>query len=275
MIKTFNGTCNQELVCRALILKISVMNEIPKPYFAVIICAALFFGLVASTSGEVLGITDMTFSPDPGDALNDGTINISSFSTSTGTYSGLQGPTTSTISGTSYYGWDPSTGDTGASEGTDSLLGLNVSTGLFGSGTITAVNFGQVVDTDAVFFLTEFLASGANDDTITLVALDIKGEVIGDYSLSILEMDWGEAVLSQNIAGAGNFSGYIRGVSFLLSDFVGTTGDLSTIAGLSIISNSGADISVIGFATVPEPASVALLLAGFALLATGMRRRFN
>ncbi|WP_269522735.1 hypothetical protein [Coraliomargarita parva] len=239
---------------------------------------AVFAGLASSVSGAVLGISDMTFSPDPGDTIGAGVVDITSYAADGVVYSGLQGPT-SNFSGTSI----PSTvfyGQGGAQdpvyEGGNSLLGLNVTSGFANVDVNFDLSFGQVVDSAAAFFMTEVLIGG--DDAITVVPLDLSGNVIGDYSISITEAQWGAGLLDQKISVSGTI-GSIRGVSFLLSDFDGTFGDLSTIAGLRIVGSTGADLTTIGYATtatpIPESASVAFLLGGIGLLVTAVRRRLS
>ncbi|WP_269523319.1 hypothetical protein [Coraliomargarita parva] len=225
------------------------------------------FAVATSSSASVLGITDIGLSPDPGGSTIVDTTLITSFTTSNGTYSGLQGAVTSTANGTAYYGPDSVT------VGDSSILGLDVSTG-FANFVTNDVGFGQVVDTAEAFFMTEFLYGGSQDD-VTIVPLDLAGNPIGDFSLSIAYTAWGAGLDAQHIRGSGiNFTGNVRGIAFQLEDFEGT-GTLSGVAGLRI-NSANADPSVIGYATaIPEAGSCALIGGWLAFAAMTLRRRLK
>lgn len=223
-----------------------------------------------NASAAVLGITDMVLSPDPGTGTITNSTLITSFSTSLGTYTDLQGAVTSSGTLNPYWG-NTSTVFPGQGSLTGSY-GLDVAYGSLGIS--TDVGYGTNVDSAAVFFMTD-AQTGTQQDDVTILPLDMNGNPIGDFSLSLFEADWGAGLdlFHMRASGVNVSNARIRGITFSLSDFSGT-GILSGVYGLRVTSPN-ADPSVIGYAVtaIPEPSSYALVAAGFLLLACQRRMR--
>jgi len=205
------------------------------------------------------------------------TINGTVYSTSNST---LFGSTASIIplpaTTLSYY-VDGTLPALGANSVNAAASGLNFRDGAANIDIGSTFQFGQTIGASDRIFLGD-LGVG---DPISLNLINSSGAVIGDYSLSLTAANFGVLIsntlyrLINNATGANSGTGtYTQSfTSFQISDFTGTTGDLSTATGIRLSSGSNIfDPSMVGLATaVPEPATC-LLLAG-ALTATVVFRR--
>jgi hypothetical protein len=294
-------------------------------------------GLSNLARAEVAGFTGVTLDPSPTtdivipSALNTNTdpnfditntTLLKSFTTKFGTVDTLAGVTSvkNILTGNSVFG----TGENESPDldsirnywgfegselnGSDSLLGLDVSNGVDNAITLDAF-FGATLADAGVpglandIFLTELFG----DDSIRILPLDEKGNPIKDFELAINSGtgnflfdnkgnfvphindigNWGDTntdlTLSIDFTSGNVFDDInLVGVAFDLSDFQGT-GTLTGVAGLRIQGtyvNSGQgsiDLGIIGYNTaavaVPEPASLVGIFGVALVLLIGHRSR--
>lgn len=242
--------------------------------------------MAGTAQGAVLEFTDAEFSAVNSSDRIRNTSNITSYTTSAGSVNTLAGAATvtSVTGGTdlsrNFWGRDGSEKD-----GAASLVGLDVSTG--------AINI-NVADFEFGVVLGDAGATGDGNDLFivdiqnkagaTVRPLDVNGNLIGDFVLSLtsgnfgtespVRLDWnlnGSAASPLNDVGS-TATVSINGVGFDLSDFTGT-GTLTGVAGLRIDGGGSLDPAVVGFNTqaVPEPGSMALIGLGLTLMLS--RRR--
>ena len=140
---------------------------------------------------------------------------------------------------------------------------LNVDDGSF-------FNFSRDVASSDWIFITEL----NGDDEVTIKPTD-AGTAIGTWTLDIAASDWGELFDLNTDLNPGLQSPdprTIDGVAFQLSDFTGDTGPLTGVDGIEIDDANGLDAAAVGLAVIPEPATLALLGLGGAMILAGRRR---
>lgn len=247
---------------------------------------------IGGAHAAIIPITDGTIS-GPGYRLNPsaafqdeigGVVTLDSIVVDGVTYSDLEFATGATATTFAYYFYATGINDsggapTGSNPGSAaaSLIGSRVDDGAVDL-TAGQVQFGRSIGADDRIFVTE-LNSG-NGFTATLI--DANGNPLAGFaSLVIPDAAYGDAandfanILSttrvnpNGTTQAGPTNVKVGGVSFGLSDFVGT-GTPSGATGIAISSTSF-DPYNFGLYTVPEPASLALLGLGGAV-AFGRRR---
>lgn len=285
-------------------------------------------GLSNPAGAKVAGFTGATFDPPPtSDVIIPGAINanqdsnlnitnttvLKSFTTKFGTVDTLAGAVSATNIITDPPGEPPSLIrnywpiNGSKIDGGNSLIGLDVSHGV--DNAVTAdVFFGNTLsDAGAPGFANDiFITELFGDDSIRVLPLDKKGNLIGDFALAINSGvggfiadprydffiptdigDWGETGTDLVLLidkTDGNVFDDIKsvGVAFDLSDFQGI-GKLSSVAGLRIqgtyVNNGRGSIDpgVIGYNTaavaVPEPASLVGIFGVASVLLLGYRGR--
>ncbi|MBC2602659.1 hypothetical protein [Puniceicoccus vermicola] len=113
-----------------------------------------------------------------------------------------------------------------------------------------------------------FIFDMGTGDDVTFELVDSIGNAIGDYTITLTAASFGGGLTSfdrvRTIRGdfvnseVGTVTSF-AGASFQLSDFSGTTGDLSQATGLRSVGNSNIDPSLIGLASIPEPSASAMI----------------
>lgn len=240
-------------------------------------------GLVAAMAGPasaaVVGIDSVSLSPAPtADPLRVNAT-IDSITLGGNTFSDLESITSVDFPANRERLWATD----GTDPGSDSaaIVGLDYGTSVLNLEANTDLNFGRTLAaTERVFLIKDGLAnsSEASPDRLTLLAL-AGNTVIGDYSINLDDSDYGATlplgVTLQREGGASDLVDRDRvGVSFLVSDLTGTTGDLSTLTGFRVSATGNEagryDLAAVGV-VIPEPGSIALLGLGAACL-LGRRR---
>lgn len=235
--------------------------------------AAVAFATPSTLCGAILAVTDAsfsgTFSPGTPESLT-GVSTLASLTTSEGTFSTLTGASATSATGQRVWKVDQPATDA------DALLGLTASDGLLNltsGGTTFQLGSGFTADTR--FFLFDYAGGGsAIGDSVTVTLINSSNVVVGDYTLALAVANFGSNIADVNGASREDNTPLdldLGGVTFALSDFTGTTGDLSTVTGIRFAGASTLDPAVVGFYTVPEPGS--LILAGIASAASLLRRR--
>ncbi len=249
-------------------------------------------GLAAPTDAAVLGVDSVTTTPalpGSGNVTNTGFI-LDSLTIDGTVYDDLSSVTEVVINnnGNRERMWATNGTDPGSVPGggdQDAIVGLDYATGLLNVGFLTQFRFGRTLAGDERIFILRDAPSGGAE-TITLEAIDGSGDTIGDYSITITGNtgpsfgDYGNeltpAVVLERENGGGDLTRTRIGVSFLVSDLVGTTGDLSQIEGLRTANSGNAngwDVTAVGIAAViPEPSSLALCATGLALISVRRRK---
>ena len=249
--------------------------------------AACAFGLLTSSpaGATIIHATSATFSGGI-DALGNigNTTTLLSFTTANGTESNLSGAV-SVVSVTGGTDLNRNLWGNAGSEinGAASLTGLDVG---HGAANINIANifFGQTItgnpgDGNDLFIVDV----GSQDNVTTVRPIDALGNVIGDFSLTLLAASWiplptttanFDAKINQTAgsppnSGTGLNNLFVRILAFDLEDFSGT-GSLTGLAGIQIDGDRTLDPMVIGF--VPEPGTSLLLAAGLLGLARIRRR---
>ncbi|MEM9882100.1 MAG: PEP-CTERM sorting domain-containing protein [Planctomycetota bacterium] len=171
---------------------------------------------------------------------------------------------------------------TNAASDSDAIVGLDYGTGVLNLQAGTDLNFGRTLAADErVFLIKDGVAnsSEANPDRLTLLAL-AGDTLIGDFSINLDDNDYGATLsLGVTLRRESNPNNILQdrarvGVSFLISDLTGTTGDLSTLTGFRVSADGNEagryDLAAAGV-VIPEPRAIALLGLGAACL-LGRRR---
>lgn len=251
-------------------MRISDISPISRLSLCVIV-----FCSTANLQGAILAVTDAsfsgTFAPGNPESLT-GVSTLASLTTSEGTFSALTGTSATNAAGQQVWKVDQPAADS------DALLGLTASDGLLNltSGN-TNFQLGSDFTADTRFFLLDLAGGGsAIGDSVTISLINSGNVVIGDYTLALVSANFGANIADVNGAsreGSTALDLDLGGVTFALSDFTGTTGDLSTVTGIRFSAASNLDPAVVGFYTVPEPGS--LLLASLSVFAFWLRRKPN
>lgn len=264
-------------------MKRSVVSPILKGRLVGFLALLILSAVLSSGSpchAVVLPFTEVTLSPDPASNpvpdIFDNTTVLTSYSTTEGTVSDLSHAIFSNGKfdlggGGVLNSW----GSAGVQiDGPQSFLNLDISTGVVNGGDTNDTSFVDVGNTGGVsmnaFFSQDInsgLAGDGNDffifenganDTVDIVPLDASGNPIGDFTLTILDTDWGPITpgysrLIENTAAAVTAVG---GVAFDLEDFIGT-GTLTGVRGIAISGTTGLDALIIGvndaLAPAPKP----------------------
>jgi len=235
------------------------------PAIAAILATAFSMasGAVSITEATYTG----TFTPGSPEVLT-GDATLTSITVDGVIYSSLTGATSVFAAGETFW-----VGTTPANDSA-SMVGLTASAGLLNLSAASTFQLGSGFTANTRFFLIEASGNFADlGDPATITLINASNAVVGDYSYSLLKESFGVSLGSStaNREGGGTVGLALSGVSFSLADFIGTTGDLSTVTGIRINSGSGLDPAVVGLYTVPEPSRALLFLCGAGLLM--MRRR--
>ncbi len=233
----------------------------------------------AATHAAVLGVSDIDTAPtaDPVDS----TAAITSFTNSAGSFAPLTTllvTNANTIDGSdAFRNYWPGSGS--EIDGAAAIAGNDIGHGAID---LAAADFqfgtplGDGNDTNGNDIVL-FEIGGTNAGTV-VKPLDAAGNPIGDFSRTLADSDWADAggitfrFDNESTGEGGPSTSNINGVGFDLSDFTGTGAlDTSLVTGFRVTSSEGLDLGVA--ATVPEPASLGLLLAGGLLMAPARRRR--
>lgn len=213
---------------------------------------------------------------------DDGSYGLTSITVNGTTYSDLTGATASVVqsgivSSTNLLGiWIKGTSpDLSVSDINSAASGLSYREGAVNVLTGSVFQFGKTIQsTDRIF-----LWDVGTGDSVSFQLIDSSDAVIGDYSISLTAANFGASNLTnfplspgvRTVAADGTVSDLSsitgeRAVSFQLSDFTGTTGNLSLATGIRVSAGTGYDPSVVGLAAVPEPSTYLMLGLGIGLL---------
>ncbi len=241
--------------------------------------------LASTVSAAVVGITGLTTTNgDPAEVVAANTL-VTSFTTGLTTHTNLTGATVTNrgavntsqpifpVGGTSSSALSV-TGDLDVSAGLANVTQPGGSLDFLFGDTFNALG---AVGLGNDFFILELGTTSAGDDTVTLQALDIAGNVIAGSSFTINPGDFGDTgkdirfALGGSTSESGASPRAIAGVGFDVTDF-GVPAATTGVAGFRL-SSGGLDPLVIGanLNAIPEPASLALLTLGSLTLLT--RRR--
>lgn len=234
-----------------------------------LICAVLTPALVCSEASAAFTITDASF-------VDDGPLGqrATSITVDGNAYTDLVGAIASDAETLDVRFWE--FGDSDPVTENAAVSGLYVTDGLLNTSVDTKFQFGNSVGLNDILFVFEADASPRTPDDITLGVIDVDGQAIGDYTLTLNDIGgsgntnrlYGTFTIDRE-SGANISNGGIWGVAFTLSEFAGTTGDLADATGLYISTNINADVTAVG-RVVPEPASLALIsLSGLMMLRRG------
>jgi hypothetical protein len=234
----------------------------------------------------MLGLAGQSYGTSVIDAVTyDASYDLTSVTIEGTTYTELTGSTAS-ITTSSFSTWTafwiggttPITNDEEDLNAASS--GLNVRDAATNLSSGSTFQFGQTItDTDTIFII-----DYGNGDPVTFGLINSDGETVGDYSLTIVASDFGNDIVTfatektEGLSTDDSITTDIdvradQGVSFTLSDFTGTYGDLSTATGIVILSTTTLDPAVVGLASIPEPNTFALLAGLSAFAAIAVRRR--
>ncbi|MCH7224797.1 PEP-CTERM sorting domain-containing protein [Haloferula sp. A504] len=199
-----------------------------------------------------------------------------SFNVGTTTYSTFSTATSTTASGgtgiTPYWGINAT--NLTAADDQLSVTDNRIDTGMVNIGNDSEFFFAAPTSLDQIFFVFD---AGGGDGNRTVEFIDgALGNVVGnsitvDFSTTtIAQMDF------ERVNGAGtavtNNTGF-RGVALSFSDFgITNAATLSSIAGVRIDGGDSLDPTMLGFAAVPEPGSVALIALTSGLFVLRRRR---
>ncbi len=222
------------------------------------------------TSGTYTGLNSSTSASGASDGLNGGTDDNTAPGNTVGSSSG----------GDSFFNFWAN----GANEvdGFDGALSLNLNagpgnvgeSGSSTNGGFAEFQFGTSLAGQPGIGNDIFIFELSGNDAITVEAIDGSGNVIGDKPVSILTGNWGTGSLSYQFYidndATLRSSTPITGVAFDVEDFF--TGAPSPIQGIRWTGSDGLDPVSVGYTIVPEPGSSLLACIG-ALVACGLRRR--
>ncbi|MEM1058146.1 MAG: PEP-CTERM sorting domain-containing protein [Verrucomicrobiota bacterium] len=195
----------------------------------------------------------------------------------------LTGSTAALSSAASYYYPAASSSPlTGPGQADGAVSGLNYGNGAGNIAFGSIFQFGRVISNQDYIVVTDLANTADSPDNVGFRLVDASNAVVGTYSIDITSGQFGSALIpatSYTVRNNSNGNGIVTqnfvqfAVGFQLSDFTGA-GDLSTVTGIEFFAgdNNAWDPSVVALATVPEPATGALLLLGAGLVLWRRRR---
>ncbi len=241
------------------------------PMSALLAATVLFAG-AGSAESAVMGIDSVTTSPALSTFPTAGVNNEAVVTGITINGDDFIVDDTATVDGSSPAMWwasdanQPST-DVAAMSGSVITEGaLNVDKG-------AVFTFSREVTDDDWIFITEL----NGDQDVTIKPTD-AGNAISTWELDIAAGDWGGSLFTLDDPKRSDNNHRLddpsmNGVAFQLGDFTGGTGTLTGVNGIEIDKpGRQVDISVVGLAVIPEPATVGLIAIG-SLMTLGRRRR--
>ncbi len=266
---------------------------------------AAAFATLNSLPAATLAITGATFQNiadetivSTGEGSFSGPSNVISLTTSEGTFGGLTGvisndlPNFTVDNGTPerFYFGTPGAENyaaTGPVTSESALTGLRADDGLLNIGLVSNFQLGGGFTENTRIFLIDLNLTTAGLDNFGIQLIDSGNNLVGTtpYTLNIAAANFGGPIMtyadgtglrSNSFAAIANLG--LFGVSFALSDFVGT-GDLSTATGIRLTGTGGiggpgaVDPSVIGTYVVPEPSTCLLVISSLAFGMAFVRRR--
>jgi hypothetical protein len=227
--------------------------------------ASLLLGMAGMSQAVVTEVSSFT---------NDGNFGVTSVTISGTIYSSLVGSTASIpelppSSTQLVVAWK--TGTTPALTTSDINLaasGLDYRTLATNIQVGSTFQFGNTIAATDRIFLWDL---GTGDD-VTLQLIDSTGGTIGNYQISLVAANFGASnlvpatnydFLRRDGTSTGPLAFGLRAVSFQLSDFSGTTGDINLATGIKLQTGDfQLDPVMVGLAAVPEPSTYAMLIAG-------------
>ena len=252
------------------------MFQVSKVLFSAVLCAAITVSANAATSV----ITSVSTSPVlPSPAVGD--LELLSITDGSGTLSSLSFATVSSSSGGYLYG----SGGTDPGSANAALSGNRIDTGKLGVGASTLFEITPTSASDKLFIIFNSTNSTSFYQGPGLVsALNGGGTSIGSVTVNPNDgpndptdpIMIGDEFATANLVGSNTLDGrLLLGVTIDVADF--GVADVSQIAGFTIAGEvhtnatvNSFDIHTVGLA-VPEPSSIALVLAG--LVGVCRRRR--
>ncbi len=234
--------------------------------------------LTVVTQAAVLEVDSISTTPATTSATDTSdAVVLNAVTVGSNTYTVIELPTKVTVPDANRF-WAINGSDPGSDAAT--LTDANLDTGLLNPASVVA-QWGRTIGLNEVFIYMDLDRDSGfgRFDGITIAAVDSGGNVIGDYSRTISDNTSPNFLYEQNVereSGGTLTEQYSNmGYSFTLGDLTGTTGDLSLATGIRVV-NAGSgnpgnsDPTMIAIVDVPEPASMALLGLGGALI---LRRR--
>jgi hypothetical protein len=226
---------------------------------------SFFLGMVGMSHAAVTEVS--SFTDDGNFGVTSVTINGTVYSSLVGSTASLPGsPSTSTELAVAWRN-----GTTPALTPSDFNLaasGLDYRTAAPNIKVESTFQFGQTIAATDRIFLWDL---GTGDD-VTFQLIDSSGAAIGNYQISLTAANFGTSNLVGNkvydfLRHDGTSPSPLtltqRAVSFQLSDFTGTTGDINLATGIKLQTGDfQLDPVMVGLAAVPEPSTYAMLIAG-------------
>ena len=225
-----------------------------------LLIAATTVALSSISNAAVAPITAATYDQPVVGTMTD-PVSFTSITVSGQTYSNFEYGTAIIGGAPGYYftdGEDPSSTGAALSNSilTDGVLNITHST--------TKVNFGRVITAQDLIFVTELVTSGTGE-TLAMGLIDSDGNNIAGTAVNFGNVGAGSGDLfafsAERSSAGSTITATLRGSGVFLSDFNSAGG---TDAYGIYFSNSSGDVldpSVVGIATVPEPAAYTLLLS--------------
>lgn len=216
----------------------------------------------------------MTLDGLTADTATSGARTITSATVGTTVYTSFEQPTSTNISGETVWRQTNEPANDAAS-----ILDQFLDTGALNSGTFQ-VQYGRTVAAAETFMWID--GDLSRIDGVNFKPINSSGSVVGDYLLTVNDIAYNTDTNLPNLTigtvnrqtGGVVANWEVAGITFSISDFMGTTGDLSTVTGLQIEDNANLsgtlDTQMMAIATIPEPSAALLGTLGCIIL---LRRR--
>lgn len=243
------------------------------PYGVQVACLCALMTLAGQSYGDRSVVTAFT---------DDGNYGLTSVTIGGTTYTDLTGASAEIVNGSNGIRglWYDVTSDLTIATLDAASSGLNYRDAAANLHEESTFQFGKTIQATDQIFLFD-IGSG---DPVTFSLLNSAGANVGDYTIEFVAGDFNsvdliapltlDAVYTGDVIGTGIGPLGQRSIAFQLSDFIGTSGDLTTVTGMKIFDgDKRLDPTVVGLASIPEPGTCALLAGLAALTVIAMRRR--